>query len=151
MDGFQCYAYEPLDPALLPPLYLAYSTLLSEPTEVFHNDIRGRFDRGEAGVVEAMRHFARLAAQARGRSWSGDVPRLGALMDENFDLRRTIYSLPAWQVQMVEVARACGASAKFAGSGGAIIGIYRDEAMFESLRTRLAEIGSSTVRPRVTE
>ena len=33
---------------------------------------------------------------------------------------------------MVEVARACGASAKFAGSGGAIIGICRDDAMFET-------------------
>ena len=79
------------------------------------------------------------------------MARLGALMNENFDLRRTIYDLPAWQLQMVEVARACGASAKFAGSGGAIIGICRDDAMFETLRTRLGEIGSRTVRPRVAE
>jgi len=42
MDGYKCYTYEPLDPALLPPLYVAYSEALSEPTEVFHNDIRGR-------------------------------------------------------------------------------------------------------------
>ena len=31
---------------------------LSEPTEVFHNDIRARFNRGEAQVVDAMTHFA---------------------------------------------------------------------------------------------
>ena len=37
VDGFKSYAYEPLDPGLLPPLYLAYSDHLSEPTEVFHN------------------------------------------------------------------------------------------------------------------
>ena len=43
--------YEPLSPALLPPLYIAYRTDLSEPSEVFHNDIRGRFERGEL-VVE---------------------------------------------------------------------------------------------------
>jgi glucuronokinase len=151
VDGFKSYAYEPLDPALLPPLYLAYSTLLSEPTEVFHNDIRGRFDRREARVVEAMRQFARLAAQSRTALLERDVTRLGALMNENFDLRRTLYDLPAWQLQMVEVARACGASAKFAGSGGAIVGICRDDAMFETLRTRLAEIGSRTIRPRVVE
>ena len=47
IDGYRCYAYEPLDPALLPPVYIAYHDALSEPTEVFHNDIRGRFDRGE--------------------------------------------------------------------------------------------------------
>jgi glucuronokinase len=151
VDGFKSYAYEPLDPALLPPLYLAYSTLLSEPTEVFHNDIRGRFDRGEGRVVEAMRQFARLAAQSRTALLERDVERLGTLMNQNFDLRRTLYELPAWQLQMVEVARACGASAKFAGSGGAIVGICRDEAMFETLRARLGEIGSRTIRPRVVE
>ena len=151
VEGFKAYAYERLDPALLPPLYLAFSTLLSEPTEVFHNDIRGRYDRGEARVVEAMRQFARLAAEARTALLQRDLERLGALMNENFDLRRTIYALPAWQLQMIEVARACGASAKFAGSGGAIIGICRDDAMFEALRTRLREIGTHTVRPRVAE
>ena len=151
VDGFKAYAYEPLDPALLPPLYVAYSTLLSEPTEVFHNDIRGRYDRGDRAVVDAMREFAGLAAQARAAVLARDVERLGALMNANFDLRRTIYALPAWQVQMIEVARACGASAKFAGSGGAIIGICRDDAMFEALRTRLGEIGTHTVRPRVAE
>jgi glucuronokinase len=52
---------------------------------------------------------------------------------------------------MVETARRCGASAKFAGSGGAVIGIYRDEAMFEKLRDRMAEIGSKTIKPVVTE
>ncbi len=44
--GYLCGRYEPLDPALLPPSYLAYSTEQSEPTEVFHNDIRGRYNRG---------------------------------------------------------------------------------------------------------
>jgi glucuronokinase len=151
VDGFKAYAYERLDPALLPPLYLAYSTLLSEPTEIFHNDIRGRYDRGDKAVVEAMREFARLAAEARAALLARDVPRLAALMDANFDLRRTIYALPAWQLQMIEVARASGASAKFAGSGGAIVGICTDEAMFEALRTRLGEIGSHVVRPRVME
>ena len=133
MHGFKCYHYEPLDPALLPPIYLAYHDALSEPTEVFHNDIRGRFDRGEEKVVNAMKHFAELAAAAREALLDRDADRLGQLMDENFDTRRSIYNLPPWQVQMVETARRCGASAKFAGSGGAIIGTYRDEAMFEQL------------------
>jgi glucuronokinase len=102
-------------------------------------------------VVEAMRGFARLAERARTALRERDTARLGTLMNENFDLRRTIYDLPAWQVQMVETARACGASAKFAGSGGAIIGICRDEAMYAQLVSRLTEIGSRVVRPRVME
>jgi glucuronokinase len=48
---------------------------------------------------------------------------------------------------MVETARACGASAKFAGSGGAIIGIYKDQAMYQKLCTQMAQIGSEVITP----
>ncbi|HEV7500355.1 MAG TPA: GHMP kinase, partial [Vicinamibacteria bacterium] len=105
----------------------------------------------EPRMVEAMKEFARLAAQSREALLARDYGTLGALMNYNFDLRRTIYDLPAWQRQMVEAARACGASAKFAGSGGAIVGIARDTATFDAVRDRLADIGSRTIRPQVTE
>src|SRR5262245_2319835 len=49
--GLLCGHYEPLDPGLLPPVYLAYNPEVGEPTEVFHNDIRGRFNRGDPAVV----------------------------------------------------------------------------------------------------
>jgi glucuronokinase len=149
LDGLTCYAYERLDPALLPPLYIAFHDDLSEPTETFHNDIRGRYNRGDPQVVDAMHQFARLAAWGREALLNRDVERLSALIDENFDLRRRIYSLAPWQINMVETARRCGASAKFAGSGGAIIGVYRDDAMFEEIRARMAQIGSRTIRPQV--
>src|SRR5512147_665968 len=110
VEGFPCYHYERLDPACLPPLYLAYHDALSEPTEVFHNNIRERFNQGDEKVLSAMRHFAGLAACGREALRTGDREHFAALVDENFDTRRSIYNLPAWQVDMVEVARACGAS-----------------------------------------
>lgn len=145
--GLPAYDYEPMDPALLPPLYLAYHDALSEPTEIFHNDIRGRYDRGETAVVEAMTHFASLAAEGREALLARDAARLAELIDENFNTRRSICNLPPWQVEMVMAARACGASAKFAGSGGAIVGTYEDEAMFGKLRAALAAIGARTIKP----
>ena len=148
-DGYKCYAYEPLDPGQLPPLFVAYDDSLSEPTEVFHNDIRGRYDRGEEQVVEAMKRCAEFAAQGREALLSGDAIRLGYLMEENFEVRRSIYQLPAWQVRMIEVARKCGAAANFAGSGGAIIGTYHDEVMFQELSAKLEAIGSRTLKPQV--
>jgi len=151
IDGYKCYAYEPLDPRQLPPIFVAYDDSLSEPTEVFHNDIRGRYNRGEEQVVNAMKHCAALAAQAREALHHRDVARLAQLMDDNFDARRSIYNLPPWQVRMIEVARRCGAGANFAGSGGAIIGTYQDERMFENLRANLGEIGSKTIEPQVCE
>lgn len=149
IDGYKTYAYEPLDPGLLPPLYVSYSVALSEPTEIFHNDIRGRYNRGEAKVVNAMKHFADIAYQGRTAILNRDADRLAQLINENFDTRRSIYNIAPWQVQMVETARACGASAKFAGSGGAIIGTYRDEAMFEQLSEAMAQIGCKTIKPEI--
>ena len=150
IDGVTVYAYERLDPALLPPIYIAYHDELSEPTETFHNDIRGRYDGGESLVVNAMQHFGRLAVQGREVLLSRDWDRLSALIDENFDTRRRIYKLPSWQINMVETARHCGASAKFAGSGGAVIGVYRNDAMFKEICVRMAAIGSRTIKPVVT-
>jgi glucuronokinase len=147
--GYLCGHYEPLDPALLPPLYIAFSTDAGEPTEVFHSDIRGRFNRGEPAVVQAMGTFAALAAQAREALLAGDAERLARLMNANFDTRRSIYRLPARQVEMVEVARRVGASAKFAGSGGAIVGTYRDEAMFQELQAVLDAIGCRVLKPTI--
>ncbi len=147
--GFWHGVYERLHPALLPPLYIAYKGDVSEPTEVFHNDIRSRFNRGEPVVVEAMRTFAGLAAEAREVLLAGDHERLARLMDRNFDTRRSIYQLPPGQVEMIEVARSVGASAKFAGSGGAIIGTCRDEAMFQELQRALGQIGCVVIRPIV--
>src|SRR5690606_747903 len=122
-------------------IYLAYSADESEPTEVFHNDLRGRFNRGDPDVVQAMRRFAELAEEARAALLARDARELHRLVNANFDLRRSIAVLPPGQVQMVEVARSTGASAKFAGSGGAILGTYEDEAMFRDLVRALGEVG----------
>ncbi len=145
--GYPHGVYERLDPALLPPIYIAYKADVSEPTEVFHNDIRGRYDRGDSTVVNAMKVFAGLAADAREALRSGDHAHLAKLMDTNFDTRRSIYQLPAGQVEMIDLGRKCGASAKFAGSGGAIVGTYRDETMFDDLRQTLAAIGCVVIKP----
>jgi glucuronokinase len=150
VEGLTCYHYEPLDPALLPPLYVAYHASLGEPTEVFHNNIRERFNRGDPKVVEAMTHFAELAARGRQVLLDRDAELLASLMNENFDTRRSIYQLPGWQIDMIETARSCGASAKFAGSGGAILGTYRGEEMLAELTRRLGAIGSRLIRPHVS-
>jgi len=144
------YQYEPLDPALLPPLFLAYHHGFSEPTEVFHNDAQERFRRGDADVVNGMRSVADLAASARQALLDCDARGLSRLVDANFDVRRSIFRLPEWQVKMVDAARACGASANFAGSGGAIVGTYESAATFDALRSALEAVGCRVIRPLVT-
>ena len=141
--------YEEMDPALLPPLYVAFTTRLSEGTEVFHNDIRGRFNRGEADVMEAMEEWSDLTQRAHDMLLSGETSGLGALLDRNFDLRREIYRISEGNLAMVEAARSVGASAKFTGSGGAIVGTFEGEKMYQSLRRVLGPLGVEVLKPEI--
>jgi glucuronokinase len=147
--GLWCGVYEPLDPSLLPPLYVAYCADVGEPTEVLHNDLRARYKQGDTKVVDAMGQFADLAQQARDALVDRRPEALGALVNQNFDLRQRICPLPENHVRMVKIARDVGASAKFAGSGGAIVGVYEDETMFLNLRSELRKIGCVVFKPDI--
>ncbi|GHT25755.1 hypothetical protein FACS18942_01600 [Planctomycetales bacterium] len=148
-DGFQCGQYEPLPIDSLPPLYISYSAQFGEPTEVLHNNLRFRYEQKEPAVLEAMQKFAALTVQAKKAIQNRDAAALSALMDTNFDTRRSICKLPKEHIAMVETARSCGASAKLAGSGGAIIGTYPDEQAFLKLQTMMNEIGCTTIKPEL--
>ncbi|MBE7503809.1 MAG: GHMP kinase [Verrucomicrobiales bacterium] len=139
--------YESLDPDLLPPLYVAYRSDLAEGTEVFHNDIRGRFNRGEPAVVEAMKYWADLADQVRDCLVRRDLAPIPELLNRNFDKRREIYRISEGNLRMVEAARSVGASAKFTGSGGAIVGTYADEKMYQALVAALEPLGIRVFKP----
>ena len=94
-----------------------------------------------------MEGFADLASAGREALVQDDLQELGRLMDQNFDLRHQICELPADHVEMVQRARETGASAKFAGSGGAIVGVYRNQAMLEQLQSTLGEVGCKVILP----
>ena len=141
--------YQELDPSLLRNVYVAYRRSLSEGTEVFHNNIRSRFEEGDADVVAAMSRWAQIAAEGRQALLSGDHEGLGALVNENFDLRSRIYQISEGNLEMVRAARRAGATAKFAGSGGAIVGTYRDEGQLAELERELAKIDVALLRPQL--
>jgi len=146
-QGYGCY--EPLDPKLLPKLYIAYRDDLSEPTEKFHNNIRQRFDQGEKRVVDAMRFWADLTDKAKRCLRDGRLDKIGSLLDAGFDKRRQIYRIANENIRMVEAARSTGASATFTGSGGAIVGMYEDDEMFTDLRKALRKLNINVFKPRI--
>jgi glucuronokinase len=148
-DGFQFGQYEPLDPAILPPLYIAYSADRGEPTEVLHNNLRARFLDGDAKVVEAMKKFAELTDSFRDALHKKDIATMNRLIDENFDTRRSICQIASMHIEMIQRARAAGVSAKFAGSGGAIIGLCPDDDLFRRLQDAMGEIHCEVIRPKI--
>jgi glucuronokinase len=141
--------YEPLDKALLPSVYVAYRKSLSEGTEVFHNNIRARFEEGDPLVVNAMKRWAAIAAEGRQALAERDYAAFDKLIDENFDLRASIYKLGEGNLQMVRTARAVGATAKFAGSGGAIVGTVRDADHLKRLTDEMAKIDVAVIKPKM--
>jgi glucuronokinase len=141
--------YERLDPELLPAVYVAYRTSLSEGTEVFHNNIRERWNRGEPEVVEAMRTWAGYAQQGRTCLLERNHGLLGELIDANFDLRARTYRIGQGNLEMIHTARRAGATANFAGSGGAIVGTYADEDMFARLAEAMQAIGVAVIKPKI--
>ena len=149
MDARGYGEYERLDPALMPSVYVAYRTSLSEGTEVFHGNLGERWRRGDPPVVEAMKTWAGYAAEGRECLLRRDYQRLGELIDANFDLRARIYQIDRGNLEMVHTAREAGASANFAGSGGAIVGTYTDAAMFARLTDRMQAIGVAVVKPKI--
>jgi glucuronokinase len=139
--------YERLDAKLFPSLYLAYKSALGKVSGQVLNDIRQGFDRGDALVHQALSRIAEKAELGKKALLERDFGKLFRLMNENFDLRSQIMTISKSNFEMIDTARRCGASAKFAGSGGSIIGMYRDEETFSCLVSELNKIGAKVIRP----
>ncbi len=148
-QGYQVGVYERIDPGLLPPVYMAYSRDSGEPTEVLHNDLRERHEKGDKRAVAAMERFAELTDETLHALKRGAENGLWENINSNFDLRNSICRIPQKQLRMVEKARTTGACAKFAGSGGAIVGYYRDDSMFARLVSKLAAINCRVFKVRL--
>ncbi len=143
--------YEEIDPRLLPPLYVAFQAKFGEGTEVTHNDLRKRWNAGDADVVAAMKRWATLAQETRDLLLAGKGREIAPLLDANFDLRREIYGgrLNPDHLRMIETARSVGCSAKFTGSGGAIVGTYEGGRMFEQLVEKMSALGVTVIKPQI--
>lgn len=144
--------YQPIDPALLPPLYLAYHDNLAEGTEVTHNNLRARYNNGDPEVRAAITQWASYTQQAYNLICAGQGEKIGPLMNANFDLRAQLIKISPGNTKLIQTGRQLGASTNFAGSGGAIIGLYDGSPqMLQKLTTAYAEFGAKVLLPQITE
>lgn len=139
--------YEPVDSALLPKLYLAYKVELGKVSGTVLNTIRERFEKKDPEVMDTLAALAQLAEQGKACIQSGDHAKLHTLLNQNFDLRCKIMHISESNMELVKTARKCGASAKFSGSGGAIIGMYEDDEMLQRLIVNLRKINARVIKP----
>ena len=128
-------AYTPIPLASLPPLFLAYAADPSDSGRI-HAPIKQRWLAGDQEVIKAMTSIANLADEglelAKSQPYatspqpSSVAHAWAGLFTRNFNNRRALFGDPSLgkvNIRMIEIARECGASAKFPGSGGAVVGV----------------------------
>jgi glucuronokinase len=149
MDAKKHGDYERIDPKLLPKLYIAYKTELGKVSGKVLSDIKTRWERGDEPVVKTLQRIADIAEEGKEAIQQQDMQRLNQLMNENFDRRCQIMKINDSNMQLVQTARNCGASAKFTGSGGSIIGLYTDDDMLTRLVVELKKIKARVIKPYI--
>ena len=142
--------YERIDAALLPKLYMAYKTDLSKVSGTVFNNLKERFDKGDEFVHRTITELAEVAERGKHAILNRDYATLNELINLNFDLRCKIMNISESNMELVNTARACGASAKFSGSGGAIIGMYPDDETLNKLVVNLKKINARVIKPYVS-
>ncbi len=105
------------------PFFVAW-TESPEPSGVVHADLRQRMAAESAGALrDAMHRSADCARRAREAIVSHSVHDLKEAINATYDLRASMMTLDPRHASLVAAARAHGASANSAGSGGAIVGV----------------------------
>lgn len=142
--------YQEIDTRKLPPLFVAFHDNLSEGTEIYHNNLRSRFDRGEKEVVDGIKTFASFAQEAYNLIEAGKGTEIGPLMDANFDLRASLSRISDGNMRLVEAGRKYNANVKFAGSGGAVVGMYDgDPERLDKIKKAYEALGAQVLIPRI--
>lgn len=144
-QGFGKYTI--IDANLFPSMFIAFRTDQSSGSEVVHNDLRARYNYKEVDVHNAMEEWANLSEQVKDCLESGEKCKLSTHINRNFDLRKSLIKISKENIDMVETARSVGASAKFTGSGGAIIGTYENDSMYKSLVEKMNKKGIDVIKP----
>lgn len=142
--------YEKLDFKMLPKLYLAYKTDLSKVSGSVFNNIKQQYLNGDVEVITTLQKIADCAEQGKEAIKNKDYIKLNELINMNFDLRCSIMNISDSNLELVNTARKCGASAKFSGSGGAIIGMYEDDDMLRKLIIELKKINARVIKPYIS-
>ena len=140
-------AYERLDPALLPPILVAWRAEAAKESGAVHGRLRERFEQGDRLVHAGMTELAELARTARDALLAGDHTGFARCVDGSYGARARMLALDPRHVEMIEVVRRCGGAANYTGSGGAIVAACRDAQHRVQLERDLQGIACATLAP----
>lgn len=146
---FATHAVQRLDPALLPPLLLAWHGIPSPSSGDVHAPVWARFCSGDHTVRDVMAQLAANAEAGRTALLAHDHAAFLACVDRNFDLRAQVFAIAPADRALVDLGRSCGAASKFPGSGGAVLFACRDAAHRDLVAAACRDHGHTTLQPTV--
>jgi len=94
----------------------------------------------ETFIIEGIKEFIKFADQGKVAIENQDFDKLAELLDNSFNQRRKIYTdqvLGKENIKMVNLARDCGFSAAFTGSGGAIVCLLKNNKEQDNKRRKV--------------
>ena len=145
--GVRVGKYRSFDPALLPPLLVAWLVDEPESSGLVHTDLRARWTT-DPQVRTAMerqassaRELARRLASGRG-SRPMSTTELGAYLDRGMALRRELVELHPAHAGLVDAIAAHGLSVNYTGSGGAAVATWAgDRSTLDLVRAAVGALG----------
>ena len=148
-QGFGDYEY--LESEHLPNFYIAFRTDLAESSDKVHGSYRSKYKKRDSDFQAAIDRWIELTDSVKAALENHKDESIAPLLNENFDIRRTVQNISEGNLEMVTTARSVGASAKFTGSGGAVIGTFKNKVMFDNLQKALSAIDVEVIIPRIAE
>jgi glucuronokinase len=142
-------SYRRLDPALLPPLFVAWQPPTGRASEQIHGGVRLRWLAGDPTVRATITEIAGLVDKGIACLERGDIREFQTLVDHNFDLRASIVDLSGRDLEMVRIGRSQGAAVKLCGSGGSVVGVMQEADEFAAIERAYAAKGYPTIRPKI--
>lgn len=146
---FEAGAAQRLDPALLPPLLLAWHGVPGESSGDVHGPVFARFEAGDQLVHATMDELARNADTGRAALLAGDHDAFRACIDRNFELRARVFPIAEADRELVNLGRNAGAACKLPGSGGCVLMVCRDDEHREQVEQACRDARRETLRPEV--
>lgn len=119
--------YTPLDPALLPEMYLLYNTNAGGESGKVHSTVKERWAAREPQFLAQVADMIANTDAALVHLTNHNYSSLAECMDKNFASRRAIYGdevVGALNLSLAALAREQGLSVKFTGSGGAFVCLH---------------------------
>ncbi len=133
----------------LPSLKVLISSKPGRHSGSVHAPIMERWSRGDPQIKRVMDAYRPLVEQGLVALLAGDISTLAECMDQNFELRASLFSINEEDQAMINLCRRHGSAAKLCGSGGSVLALMKCKEEWSALEVEAKGAGITVVEPQL--